>query len=113
MYFSDDHDIQDEYHIVLKCAFFHTQRTKYINKHYYVRPSMYSFVNLMNSTKKRELYRLMLFIKIIMKEYNEMLWRDEIMIELCNCAIINNYTTYRMHLNLLILKFVLLDFKLF
>ena len=59
----DDHDIQDEYHIVLRCAFFHTQRTKYINKHYYVRPSMYKFVNLMNSTKKREVYRLMVFMK--------------------------------------------------
>ena len=36
-------DIQDEYHMVLKCVHFHTLRIKFINKYYYVRPSMYKF----------------------------------------------------------------------
>ena len=31
----NDKDIQDEYHMVLKCAHFHTLRIKCINKYYY------------------------------------------------------------------------------
>ena len=44
----NDKDIQDEYHMVLKCVHFHTLRIKFINKYYY---------------EKREYCRLMLFYK--------------------------------------------------
>ena len=67
----DDHDIQDEYHIVMKCPLFHSLRKKYIPEHYYVRPSMYKFVQLMNTPKKKEHFRTMVFIRLVMKEYNE------------------------------------------
>ena len=67
----NDKDIQDEYHIVLKCVHFH--RIKCINKYYYVRPSMFKFQQLMNTRKKREYCRLMLFVKLTMNEYNTML----------------------------------------
>ena len=48
----NDKDIQDEYHMVLKCVHFHTLRIKFINKYYYVRLSMYKFQQLMNTRKK-------------------------------------------------------------
>ena len=66
------YDIEDEYHILMKCKYFVNLREKYISKKYYKRPSMYKFQKLMNTTK-RELYRLMLFIKCIFKEYNSRL----------------------------------------
>ena len=31
--FCNDKDIQDEYHMVLKCVYFHTLRMKLINKY--------------------------------------------------------------------------------
>ena len=65
----DENDIEDEYHILMKCKYFVNLREKYISKKYYKRPSMYKFQKLMNTTK-RELYRLILFIKFIFKEYN-------------------------------------------
>ena len=68
----DENDIEDEYHILMKCKYFVNLREKYISKKYYERPSMYKFQKLMNTTK-RELYRLMLFIKCIFKEYNSRL----------------------------------------
>ena len=68
-----DKDIQDEYYMVLKCVNFHTLRIKFINKYYYVRPNMYNFQQRMNTRGKREYYRLMLFVKLTMNEYNSML----------------------------------------
>ena len=69
----NDKDIQDEYHIVIKCVHFLTLRIKCINKYYYVIPSMYKFQQLMNTRKQREYCRLMLFVKLTMNEYNSML----------------------------------------
>ena len=37
----NDNDIQDEYHIVLKCAYYNEVRRKYIKP--YRHPSMYKF----------------------------------------------------------------------
>ena len=65
----DENDIEDEYHILMKCNYFVNLREKYISRKYYKRPSMYKFQKLVNTTK-RELYRLMLFIKCIFKECN-------------------------------------------
>ncbi len=66
----NEHDIQDEYHIMMKCAYFTAIRTKYIKKYYYVRPSMYKYLQLMNTNNSRERFRLMLLCKLITKEYN-------------------------------------------
>ena len=68
----NDKDIQDEYHMVLKCVYFHTLWIKFITKYYYVRPSMYKFQQLlMNTRRKREYCRLILFfIKLTMNEYS-------------------------------------------
>ena len=42
---------------------------KYLNKYFYRRPSMAKFVELMNTKSDRERYRLMLFVNIVLKEY--------------------------------------------
>ena len=44
----NDNDIQDEYHIVLKCAYYNEVRRKYIKPYYHRHPSMYKFQELMN-----------------------------------------------------------------
>ena len=72
----NDKDIRDEYHMVLKCVHFHTLRIQFINKYYYVRPSMYKFQQLMNTREKTEYCRLMLkkLTNLVnMNEYNSML----------------------------------------
>ena len=37
----NDNDIQDEYHIVLKCAYYNEVRRKYIKPYYHRHPSIY------------------------------------------------------------------------
>ena len=51
----NDKDIQDEYHMVIKCVHFHTLLIQFINKYYYVRPSMYEFQHLLNTREKGRL----------------------------------------------------------
>ena len=48
-------------------------RVKFIKKQYYVRPSMHKFQKLLTTTCKRELFRLMTFIKFVFKDYNNRL----------------------------------------
>ena len=66
----NDNDIQDEYHIVLKCAYYNEVGRKYIKPYYHRHPSMYKFQELMNKSNKRDAFRLMIFIKIVMKDYD-------------------------------------------
>ena len=40
-----------------------------LKKYFYRRPSMAKFVELMNTKSDRERYRLMLFVNIVLKEY--------------------------------------------
>ena len=62
-------DIEDEYHVTLVCEQFADAREKYLKKYFYRRPSMAKFVELMNTKSDRERYRLMLYVNIVMKEY--------------------------------------------
>ena len=66
----NDNDIQDEYHIVLKFVYYCEFRRKYIKPYYQRHPSMYKFQGLMNKTNKRDTFRLIIFIKIVMKDYD-------------------------------------------
>ena len=66
-------DIEDEYHIVLICENFRGVRLKYIKPYYHNRPSMFKFVELMNTTNKRDRFILMLFLKIVFNLYGETL----------------------------------------
>ena len=42
----------------------------YIKPYYHPHPSMYKFQELMNKSNKRDYFRLMIFIKIVMKDYD-------------------------------------------
>ena len=48
----DENDIEDEYHILMKCNYFVNLREKYISKKYYKRPSMYKFQKLIVISSK-------------------------------------------------------------
>ena len=62
-------DVQDEFHITLCCAKFNSLREKYIKPYYYRRPSMHKLVELMNTENRRDLHRLMVFLKLTFKLY--------------------------------------------
>ena len=66
-------DVQDEFHITLCCAKFNSLREKYIKPYYYRRPSMHKFVELMNTESRRDLHRLMVFLKLTFKLYEDTL----------------------------------------
>ena len=69
----DQRDIKDEYHIFMTCPHYLDIRVKFINKQYYVRPSLHRFQKLLTTTSKRKLFRLMRFIKLVFKDYNNRL----------------------------------------
>ena len=66
----NDNDIQDEYHIALKCAYYNELRRTYIKPYYHRHHSMYTFQELLNKSKKRDTFRLIIFIKFVMKDYD-------------------------------------------
>ena len=68
------HDIQDEYHALMICSRYESLRKKYLKPYYYKRPSVYKFIQLMNTVNKREQFRLMIFTKLLMKDFNCTLW---------------------------------------
>ena len=59
------HDIGDEMHYLLKCPFFETSRKLYLNRHYYTRPNILKFQELMKTKSKKQLQNLCMFIKCI------------------------------------------------
>ena len=63
-------DIQDEYHILMICPYLKKLRHKYINHHYYMGPSMFKFQELLNTVNTLERFKLMLFTKYILKQYD-------------------------------------------
>ena len=64
----NDNDIQDVYHIVLKCVYYNEIRRKFIKPYYHRHPNMYKFQELMNKSNKRDTFRVMIFINIVMKD---------------------------------------------
>ena len=55
-------DIEDEYHFVIKCPIYSDIRVKYIKPAYIRNPSMYKFIKLMSTARKRELVNLSKFV---------------------------------------------------
>jgi len=56
-------DIEDEYHFVCVCSRYQAIRTKYIKSKYYIRPSVYKYLELLKSSNRAELIKISLFIK--------------------------------------------------
>ena len=55
-------DLEDEYHFVVTCVKFYDLRIKYLPKHLYTNPSMYKFLNFVNTENKSQLRKLGLFL---------------------------------------------------
>ena len=62
-------DIEDEYHFVIICPKFLDLRTKYIPKSYYTKPSMYTFLNLINNDNEKMFKNLGLFLHHAFNRY--------------------------------------------
>ena len=54
-------DIEDEYHFVCVCSRYQTIRTKYIKSKYYIRPSVYKYLELLKSSNRAELIKNITF----------------------------------------------------
>ena len=64
------HGIQDECHALMICSRYETLRKTSLKPYYYKRPSVYKFIQLMNTVNKREHFRLVIFTKLLMKDFN-------------------------------------------
>ena len=60
-------DIGDEYHYIMTCTFFNEIRELYLPAYFKNRPSVFKFVNLMNTTKPKILFNLAKFIRVILE----------------------------------------------
>ena len=58
--------------MTLVCQQFKDLRTKYINKYYNTRLSILKFIELMHVDAKREQFKLILFVKYMLKMYAEL-----------------------------------------
>jgi hypothetical protein len=68
--YCDSGDIEDEFHFICICSRFNTLRNQYIKKYFYIRPSMFKFVELMKSCNKNVLSKLSKYIEEAMKLRN-------------------------------------------
>ena len=65
--YCDSGDIEDEYHFICVCNKFSEVRKKYIKKFYFIRPSMFKFIQLLNSSNKMLIRNLCIFVKESLK----------------------------------------------
>ena len=61
----------DEYHILLACDKFKDKRKAYQDPHYYIRPNVLKYNNLMNTKHAIKLKRLRQFLDLLLKKPNE------------------------------------------
>ena len=60
-------DIEDTYHFICICPCYNNLRLNYLNRYYYVRPSVYKFYELLNSHDRQALKKLGIFVKEALK----------------------------------------------
>ena len=56
-------DIEDEYHFTLVCPAYSDFRETFIPRYYYIRPSVYKYISLLNSSSRRLLFALSKYIE--------------------------------------------------
>ena len=64
------HVIEDEYHIMLECKRFVDLRNRYLPKLIIRRPSMYTFLNFLNTVEGKNLQSFGIFCYKVLTEYN-------------------------------------------
>ena len=62
--------LSDEFHYLFERTYFNSERRRYIDKFYFVRPNVIKFNKLMNSDNQTVLAKLSIFVSIIMKSFN-------------------------------------------
>ena len=60
-------EVGDEFHYLLACSFFSSERKRYIEKRYYSNPNILKYKELMYCTDERRLKNLCVFAKILIK----------------------------------------------
>ncbi|MCG8034648.1 MAG: endonuclease/exonuclease/phosphatase family protein, partial [Candidatus Thiodiazotropha taylori] len=66
--------LEDEYHFVLECPLYTDLRKKYIARHYWVRPSMFKFLELLNSSAE-SIRKLSIYIFYAFSQRSNLLYR--------------------------------------
>jgi len=57
----NSHDIEDEYHFICLCPWYSNFRRKW---RYYVKPSVYKYLQLLTTVDKQELVTISLYVKL-------------------------------------------------
>lgn len=55
-------ELEDEYHFTLICPVYSDLRKEYLQRYYYIKPSVMKFITLLNSSKRKLLYNLAIYI---------------------------------------------------
>ena len=67
---SECHVLEDEYHVICVCSRYTDLRNKFIKQYYVEKPSMFKFIQLINSENVTEMQKLASFIKSLFNSYN-------------------------------------------
>ena len=62
-----NNDLGDEYHYLLICPEFESERKKYLKPYYYKRPNVVKYSEIMNTNNEKMLKQLCLFIDFLLK----------------------------------------------
>ena len=65
-------DIGDEFHYILKCPYFHTERQLYLKSYYIQRPNMFKFGELLKTKSTSVLTKLSKFTELIIKTFESL-----------------------------------------
>ena len=66
--------LEDEYHAVIVYPRYADIRLQYIKSYYITRPSMYKFIQLLNTDNLKEMHKLATFTKHLFITYGEYLF---------------------------------------
>jgi len=58
-----EQDVEDEFHVILKCPLFTSLRKKYVKKNVYDKPSVFKLIEMFKSKDKQTLTNLALYLK--------------------------------------------------
>ena len=64
-------DIGDNFHYLLICPFFESQRKQYIDFYYFTRPNVIKYKKLLNITSEPKLRKLSIFMKHFMTHFQK------------------------------------------
>ena len=68
--------LEDEYHFVIECVLYLDLKKRYISPYFWKRPSMYKFVDLINSTNVNCMRKLSAYIYHAFKYRTDVLYRN-------------------------------------